>query len=273
MEKNVANFVKKCLHCQDSKAGKMVPRPMGEVVHGESIGEAVHFSFLYLGAGGLLGTESVEKQGYQYLMVIMDDLGSFVWIEEATTCTAEVAARTLLRWCSVIKVSRVWVSDTANYFKNRALPLVVEHPGADHHFPVANTAWTNGTVEKMILKIVKTFRAVASAARISLKDWARIVPMVQAAFNAGYRERLKASPFNLMFGRKPYSIFSALVAPGNGEWQVDIFDPDSVQVIVSDLMDAQERRREEVLELVRKNRARMRSVKRKGVLPDFKVGG
>ena len=37
-------------------------------------------------------------------------------------------------------------------------------------------------------------------------------------------------------------------------------------------MDAQERRREEVVDLVRKNRARMRDVKKKGVLPDFAVG-
>ena len=49
-------------------------------------------------------------------------------------------------------------------------------------------------------------------------------------------------------------------------------NPDSVQVMVRDLMDAQERRREEVSELVRKNRARMRGVERKGVLPDFAVG-
>ena len=44
-----------------------------------------------------------------------------------------------------------------------------------------------------MLKIIKTFRAVANAARIPLKDWVRIVPVVQAAFNAGYWERLKVS--------------------------------------------------------------------------------
>ena len=37
-------------------------------------------------------------------------------------------------------------------------------------------------------------------------------------------------------------------------------------------MDAQERRREEVVDLVRKNREKMRDVEKKGVLPDFAVG-
>ena len=78
----------------------------------------------------------------------------------------------------------------------------------------ANTAWTNGAVERMMLDNVKTFRAVASAAKIPLKDWVR---MGQAALNAGYRERRKASALNLMFGRKPFSTSSALVAPGKDE--------------------------------------------------------
>ena len=38
------------------------------------------------------------------------------------------------------------------------------------------------------------------------------------------------------------------------------FDLDSMQVMVRDLMDAQKRMREEVLDLMRKNRARMRGV-------------
>ena len=38
----------------------------------------------------------------------------------------------------------------------------------------------------MMLEIAKT--TGASATRIPLKDWVRVVPVVQAALNAGYRE-------------------------------------------------------------------------------------
>ena len=88
-----------------------------------------------------------------------------------------------------------------------------------------------------MLEIVKNFRAVTSAARTLLKGWVRIVPVVQAALNAGYRERLQASPFNLLFGQKPHSICSTFVAPGRGERQIDSLDPDSVRVMIRDLMD------------------------------------
>ena len=36
--------------------------------------------------------------------MIVDDLTSFVWMQEVATCTAEVVVRTLLRWCLVIGV-------------------------------------------------------------------------------------------------------------------------------------------------------------------------
>ena len=50
------------------------------------------------------------------------------------------------------------------------------------------------------------------------------------------------------------------------------FDPDSVQVMVRDLMDAKERRRKKVMDLVRKNRAKMRDVDKKVVLLDLRWG-
>ena len=158
-------------------------------------------------------------------------------MEEAATCTVEVAARTLLRWCSVIGVRRVWVSDRAKYFKNLALRLVAAHLGADHRFSVADTAWANSTVDRMMLDIAKTFRTVASVARIPLKDWVRIVPVVQqVALNAGYRKRVKASPFNSMFGRKPYSIFLALVAPGGSHGRAGEKAPRSIGIDEQELV-------------------------------------
>ena len=126
-----------------------------------------------------MGTRGVGKQGYQYPVVIVDDLRNFVRVEEAATYMAEVAARAVLRWCSVIGVPHVWVRDMAKYLKNRVLRLVAEQLGTNHRFSVVNTAWTNVTVERMMLEVVKTFRVVASAARTPVKGWVWIVPIGQ----------------------------------------------------------------------------------------------
>ena len=168
IENNMVKFVKKCLHCQVSKTGKMVLRPLGKVVYIESIGEGAYFDFLHVDVSRPLDTKGVGKQGYQCLMVIVDAFSSSVWMEEAATCTTKVAARMLLRWCSLIGVPRVCESDTARYFKNHAFRLVVEHLGAKYCFSVANTTWITGTVARKMLEIMTMFKAMASAARFLL---------------------------------------------------------------------------------------------------------
>ena len=37
MEEDVAEFVQQCLHCVDSRAGNVVPRPLGEILYGMKI--------------------------------------------------------------------------------------------------------------------------------------------------------------------------------------------------------------------------------------------
>ena len=47
MAADVRDFVKQCLHCVDSKAGEMVPRPFGETVHGTRVGEVLQFDCMW----------------------------------------------------------------------------------------------------------------------------------------------------------------------------------------------------------------------------------
>ncbi|CAM9790553.1 unnamed protein product, partial [Sphacelaria rigidula] len=49
IETHVREFVCQSLHCADSRAGDVVPRPLGETVHGTTPNEVVHFDFLHVG--------------------------------------------------------------------------------------------------------------------------------------------------------------------------------------------------------------------------------
>ncbi|CAN0007235.1 unnamed protein product, partial [Sphacelaria rigidula] len=46
VETHVREFVRQCLHCADSRAGDVVPRPLGEMAHGTTPNEVVHFDYL-----------------------------------------------------------------------------------------------------------------------------------------------------------------------------------------------------------------------------------
>ena len=79
MESHVREFVRQCLHCVDTRAGEIVPRPYGDTVHGTTPGEVVHLDFLYIRSSGPEGSAGLpEEDGFRYTLVIMDDLSNFV---------------------------------------------------------------------------------------------------------------------------------------------------------------------------------------------------
>ncbi|CAM9990665.1 unnamed protein product, partial [Sphacelaria rigidula] len=108
IETNVHEYVRQCLHCADSRAGDVVPCPLGETVHGTTPNEVVHFDFLHVGESSPLA--------FQDILVLMDDLSNFVALEPVAVCTAESTAASWLNWCKTLGVPRVWVSDTATHF-------------------------------------------------------------------------------------------------------------------------------------------------------------
>ena len=55
--------------CGHSRAGNVVPRPLGEILHGTEVGEVLHFDYRKL---------DDSDDGYAYVLVLVDDVSSFV---------------------------------------------------------------------------------------------------------------------------------------------------------------------------------------------------
>ena len=69
-------------------------------VHGTRPGEVLNFAYLYVGDSGLLGKDELDEgDGSKYILVMMDDLSIFVWLESMESCTGASTAKHLLRWC------------------------------------------------------------------------------------------------------------------------------------------------------------------------------
>ena len=122
--------MRQCLHCADTRSGDVVPRPLGETVHGTAPNEVVHLllkvcglqACICMGESGPQASQASqglsEDSGFRYILVIMDDLSNFVSTEPVVVCTAGATADSLLTWCKTLGVPCVWVSDTATHFKN-----------------------------------------------------------------------------------------------------------------------------------------------------------
>ena len=105
------------------------------------------------------------------MLVLVDDVSLFVSLQPAAFCTSEVVERSHLEWVSVLGTPEVFVSDGSPHFRNNTRKLVAAKLGASHRFSVAYSSWSNGTVERMNLEVVRTFRAVMSERGSSLSEW------------------------------------------------------------------------------------------------------
>ena len=121
MEKDIIKFILQCLHCVDSKAGNAMPRLLGDVVHGTAVDDVLHFDYLSLGESDGIDMGGLVDGGYKPVRVLMDDVSRFVWLEEAVSCSMEVAARLVLKWCASFGVPNAFTSDGGTHLTGRVM--------------------------------------------------------------------------------------------------------------------------------------------------------
>lgn len=95
------------------------------------------------------------------------------------------------RWRHCCAGARPWVplrgaNDTARHFNNVARTVVVETLGTAHQLPLALSPWTNGAVERIMPKVVRTSITLPSDRRRMLVVWVQRAQMAPWAFNVDY---------------------------------------------------------------------------------------
>ena len=145
-----------------------------------------------------------------------------------------------------------FVSDGAPHFQNETLKLVAAILEASRRFSVAYSSWTDGTVERMNLEVVRTLRAVMSERGRPLSEWPDIIYAGQFALNSACREWMGATPFQLMTGRVLRTSFSVFAGDGPDGWCVKKkeFSPEMMQKSISGWVNVQEELRREAVERV-----------------------
>ncbi|CAM9711151.1 unnamed protein product [Ascophyllum nodosum] len=204
----------------------------------------------------------------------MDDVSRFVWLEEVMSCSMEVTARSVLKWCASFGVPKAFTSDGGTHFIGQVMLMVSSRLGVVGHFGVANVSWSHGTVERMNREVVKTFRAVLSKRCRPSREWPLALGAVQWALDSAYRERMGTTPFQMMTGRPPATPMSVLAGEDGGAWTVEELDVscEQMQSCVAGWVQEQEDLRRDVVKRVREQGERVREVSGRGYLPVFEVG-
>lgn len=76
-----------------------MPRAWGGTVHGTQVDAAAHFDFLHLGESEL--TDTIDsRNGFVYVLLMVEDICNYVWLRPVRTCTARFTAMKLINCCS-----------------------------------------------------------------------------------------------------------------------------------------------------------------------------
>ena len=82
------------------------------------------------------------------------------------------------------------ISDGGSHFKNRAMKLLTEQMGINHHITLAYCPWANGAIEIVGKELLWTTRAIISELGYSATDWNLVLPLINYVLN--HRGRLSS---------------------------------------------------------------------------------
>ena len=170
MDTDIDSFVRSCLHCLLTRSGELVTRPLGHALHAAKPNEIIHFDYCYIMSG---------ENNFTYVLIIMDDLSSYVWLLPTTAAYAVCTANSLLSWFSSFTVVEQWVSDQGSHSKNEVVKQLRDRLSTAHHFTLAYSPWSNGTVERICRELRRSLKAILFEFQMPLKAWLSAIPLVQ----------------------------------------------------------------------------------------------
>ena len=182
MKEDISVICNSCLHCQVTTGGLRIPRALGHALHATKPNELLHFDYLYM---------EEAKTGEKYILILKDDLSSFVMLHPHDAATSDKGASSLLLWFSLFGVVPKWVSDQGPHFKNELMLRLTRSLQAHHHFTTAYTPQANGTVEHMCQEVLRACRALLSEFRLSTDEWPKMMPLIQSILNHSRRPSME----------------------------------------------------------------------------------
>ena len=244
-------FVRNCLHCFTSHNARTVPRPLASTLHASKPGEVLHFDYLYLGKG---------TQELWYALLLKDDFSSYSWLSPCKSACTENVSDAIARWIRTFTAMSTWVSDKGSHFKNEVLEKLAVDFDITHHFTIAYSPWSNGTVESLCQEVLRVLTAIRSERRLAPHDWPQLIGTVQTAINEAPVVRLGKredgtyrTPLEVMTGIRPRRNYFK-------HENIEFLQGDKAECSIATLLTALEKVHKEVSESVQKERDAQRRI-------------
>lgn len=192
MYDDIEKYVKTCDTCQRTKIVRnKAPPPLTPLPIGEPFSR-VHID--------ILGPLPKTKQGYQYILLIVDSFSK--WTEAFPLATQEAKDIAEILYNEIFTrygAPRTIVSDRGKNFMSKLVNALCEMFEVKRHHTSSYHPQTNATCERRNSTLIQTMRAYVSKDQM---NWPLLLPSIMMAFRAVPCESTGYSPHELLFGRK-----------------------------------------------------------------------
>ena len=149
----------------------------------------------------ILGPLPKTKQGFQYILLIVDSFSKWSEAFPLVTVEANEIANILVKeYFSRYGAPRVIVSDRGRNFMSKLIKAICELFQVKRHYTSSYHPQTNATCERANSTLAKVLRAYVNE---NQSNWAQLVPFAMMAFRSTpATESTGYSPYHLLFGKE-----------------------------------------------------------------------
>lgn len=147
-----------------------------------------------------MGPIDVDKYGYCYVLVLIDNCSKFTRLFPIKSTKAEECAPRLLEYICRDGLPKKIHSDGGSQFVNDLITELATYLGVTLTFSTASSSEENGIVERVI-KDVRCQLQSYCIERGSVNDWSLILPLVERLINTKISSRTGHTPAALKFGK------------------------------------------------------------------------
>lgn len=204
MNKDIKNYVVSCHTCQQRKPDK---RPAVGMLQPNTVINGIPFQDICIDYVGPM----IMSRGFKYILVATCRATKFCYAKPFKNADAKSTTRFLLELILTYGPPRIVRSDNGTHFTAKIIKQLLSALGIDKTEGIAYRPTSQGQVERQNQVIIDMIAPYITNG----EKWTDVLPIVLHAYNTAIHFSTGFTPFYLLHGYEPPSLFDIAVIPSN----------------------------------------------------------